>query len=391
MSKKKLNKKGQQARAKAQQAKTAPRINPTKEIYDVDAKVQAYSTSECAEEAQVDLGVITEGTEKVDPVTDEVIDVVGTPVVETEEVEEDVDDTETVEEDDESIDENLDEDGLDDYIDDEEDDDEEDVAPTKNRNHVCRQTFSKVCEIASVIDMANKNPDIVDISNYDSNIITAVHIAKSKVDAAIHARSHVKIFGVDKEFFRTEFVNWDDTGYENASIIMDALAKQYNDFIRNQARILNDTNVPNIYYCGDSKLITSGVLMHTGVGMLPVKGNVANITISMPRTKLDEFIEKYTTKVCLCTTSDPIPAHILALAAKGMAPVDGIHAYYVINWPKFLELFKHERGSNTTMYLAGGYTVMISNYERVVPRNVSLNAHSTKASTSIGLIKTALY
>lgn len=408
MSKKKLNKRGQNAKNKVQNSKNvAPRINPSKTIYDVDAEVQAFSADECAEEADVALGVVTDGTEVVNPVTEEVVDVVGeSDVLDVEPVsaEEDEEEEEYETDDGEDDNENLDDDEVCDNEDDEYDEEDSSVSdsipshaiPKSRRQN--KNAFAKLYDAATIIDVANKNPGIVDTTNYDTNIITAIHKAKEIVDSRDKALADrmrspsMNVFGkIDKVTFRTEFVNWDDTGYTNASVVMDVLANQYDEFVRNRARVLNNVNVDNIYYCGDTRLITSGVLMHTGIGMLPVSGRVANISITMPRSMLDEFIENYTTRVCLCTTSEPVPAHILALAAKGMAPVDGIHAYYVINMPKFLSLFNHERGHNTTLYQAGGYTVMISNYDRVIPRDVKLAAHTVKTSTSIGLMKAAFY
>ena len=89
MSKKKLNKKGQQYKKQMQHTKNAaPRIDASKSIYEVDAKVQAYSAGECAEEADVALGVVTGDTEIVNPVTEEVADADPVPVEEIEEEEE---------------------------------------------------------------------------------------------------------------------------------------------------------------------------------------------------------------------------------------------------------------------------------------------------------------
>lgn len=403
MSKKKLNKKGQQARAKAQQTKTAPRINPTKEIYDVDAKVQAYSASECAEEAQVDLGVITEGTEKVDPVTDEVIDVVGTPVDDTtEEVEEDVDDTETVEEDGESIDEDLDEDGLDDYDDDEEDDDEEDVKPKfrKLTRTERAANYAKVARSAVMIDAANENPLMINTESYGNKLITSIHRAKNVVDTnnaiLAHSMRNKKldkfIGGTTEITFSGEFINWDETGYLKSASVMDALEKQYNNFIDKQVAALNDTDVDGIYYCNDLKLMTSGALMHTGVGMMPITGRVATVTIYVPEDKLADFIREYTTPVCVCQTSDKIPAHILALAAEGLAPIDGIRAYHLINIPKFLKLFEKERGRNIRLYNSDeGYSMLIANGDGVTTTSAHLNAPKYATSLTIGMLKTMCY
>ena len=114
--------------------------------------------------------------------------------------------------------------------------------------------------------------------------------------------------------------------------------------------------------------------MHTGTGLMPVKGRVANIRIYVPREKLTDFIENYATRVCFCQTSDKIPPYIMALAAEGHAPVDGIRAYYRINMPEFLKLFTKERDRNITLYDSDeGYSISVSNYDRVNSNDVTLN------------------
>lgn len=396
MSKKKLNKRGQQAKNKVQNSKnSAPRIDASKTIYEVDAKVQAYSASECAEEADVALGVVAGGTEIVDPVTEEVVEVVGenepmdvdpTPIEDDEEADEDdtIEDDEIIEDDDDI------------------DEVDEDVTPIRNNRRSRAETnalHAKLGKIASTIECANENPGIIDTNSYGNRIISAIHKAKEVVDANgidIANRMRDKGLGILSSGIRIafsgEFINWNNTGYSNSTTVMDVLENQYNDFMSKKILALNDPDVDNVYYCSDVKMMTSGILMHTGIGIMPIRGRVANITIYVPAKKRDEFIEKFTTKICLCQTSDKIPPHIMALASKGLAPIDGIRAYYIINMPKFLKLFTDERDRNICRYDSPeGYSISISNYERVNNNSVSLAAPAYKTSLTIGMAKAMYY
>ena len=393
MSKKKLNKKGQQARTKAQN--NAPRIDATKTIYDVDAKVQAFKESECAEEANVDAGVVTNGTEIVDPVTEEVIETIGEENVEV--IEPDADDEEF----DNDIEEDNDEvDNLDEELDVEENDATNVIENIKRRRSASKISTKAAMKCANVINCANKNPKMVNTDSYGERMISAIHRAKEIMDtndelliSSMRGKYSHPIFGPRNDVvFSTEFVNWSDTGYTNSTAVMDALEKQYNDFMSREILSLNDPDVKDIYYCNDVKTVTSGIFMHTGDGLMPTKGRVATIRIRVPKNKLSEFIEKYTTKICFCKTSDKIPPHIMALASEGFAPIDGVRAYYRINMPEFLKLFTKERDRNITIYDSDeGYSISISNYDRVNSNNVSLNAPSYESSLSIGLFKAAFY
>lgn len=403
MSKKKLNKRGQQAKNKVQNSKnSAPRIDASKTIYEVDAKVQAYSASECAEEADVALGVVAGGTEIVDPVTEEVVEVVGenepmdddtTPIEDDEEADEDdiIEDDEIIEDDDD----------IDDADEDEED--EENIRPIRNKRRSRAETnamHAKLKKTASTIDCANENPDIIDTNSYGDKIISAIHKAKEVIDAKgndianrMRNKRLAKVFSPRDEItFSGEFINWDNTGYSNSASVMSALEKQYNDFMSKKILALNDPDVDNVYYCNDIKMMTSGILMHTGTGIMPIRGNAATITIYVPAEKRDEFIEKYTTKICLCQTSDKIPPHIMALAAEGLAPVDGIRAYYIVDMPKFLKLFAAERNRNIHLYDSPeGYSILVANYDGVNNNSVSLAAPAYKTSLTIGMAKAMHY
>ena len=382
MSKKKLNKKGQQARAKAQN--NAPRIDANKTIYDVDAKVQVFKESECAEEANVDAGVVTNGTEVVDPVTEEVIETVG-------------EDVEVIEPDAEESDTEVE------YPDDDIEEDDEDDANNASINNIGYRHFptvskSKAMKNASILDAANDRPEIVNIAGYGHNLISAIHQAKKILDdndeliiRSMHPNNKDP-YAFSDVIFTAEFVNWNDTGYINASNVMDALVDQYNRFVKTKMASLNDVEVDDIYYCNDVKSITSGCLMHTGSGLMPVKGRVANVSVYVPRDLVDEFIEKYTTKICMCLTSDKIPPHIMSLATEGIVPIDGIRAYYLVNIPEFLKLFDNERDKNIRLYDSEeGYSIMIGNYDNVIPKNVELDAMSYKTSIAFGMLKAASY
>lgn len=404
MSKKKLNKKGQQYKKQMQHTKNvAPRIDASKSIYEVDAKVQAYSAGECAEEADVALGVVTGDTEIVNPVTEEVVDVDPVPVEEIEEEEEY--DTEDSEDDNDDLDEDeMCDDEVDEY-DEEDADDEEEFVEERPKHRAHRRnmpaaSYKHAMHCADIIDCANNNPNIVNTASYGERIVRAIHKAKEIVDAndemlvkSMRSKKMASILGpCDEVTFRTEFLNWCGTGYTYSSAVMDALETQYNDFMKHEVVALNDPDVPNVYYSCDLKTITSGMFMHTGVGMMPVSGRYANVSIYVPREKLSEFIENYTTRVCFCQTSDKIPPHILALAAEGLAPVDGIRAYYLINMPKFLKLFAKDRDRYITLYDSDeGYSMSVSNYDRANPRDVKCTAMPYKSSLSIGLMKAAFY
>ena len=401
MSKKKLNKKGQQYKKQMQHTKNAaPRIDASKSIYEVDAKVQAYSAGECAEEADVALGVVTGDTEIVNPVTEEVADADPVPVEEIEEEEEydGEDDNEDLDED-EMCDDEVDE------YDEEDVEDEEEFVEERPKHRAHRRNASvasikHVLACANLIECANNNPNIVDTSSYGERIITAVHrakeIADEKDELLVKSMQNAKVSDFishrDGVTFRTEFLNWSGTGYTNSSAVMDALETQYNEFMKYEILALNDPDVENVYYCNDIKTVTSGIFMHTGTGMMPISGRYANISIYVPRHKLTDFIENYTTRVCFCQTSDKIPPHILALAAESLAPVDGVRAYYRINMPKLLKLFAKERDINFTMYDSDeGYSMSVSNYDRANPIYVNFDAKPYKSSLSIGLMKAAFY
>lgn len=393
MSKKKLNKKGQQYKKQMQHTKNAaPRIDASKSIYEVDAKVQAYSAGECVEEADVALGVVTGDTEIVNPVTEEVVDVDPVPVEEIEE-EEEYDTEDDIED--------LDEDEMCDDEDDEYDD--EVIIHTKESKHRKRAINAamrtKVQQSAIILDAAKASPTMVNTESYGEKIISVIHKAKAildKMDDELINRMRDKKsdnhINNDDVTFSGEFINWDGTCYTNSSVVMDVLEKQYNDFMSKKIATLNDTDVDNVFYCNDVKLMTCGALMCTGNGKIPVMGRVANITIYVPRAKLDEFIEKYTTPVCLCETCNKIPPHILALAAEGVAPIDGVRAYHIINMPEFLKLFANDRDRNIRLYDSDeGYSIMISNYDKIDNNNVRLTAPSYEASITFGMIKAMCY
>lgn len=165
--------------------------------------------------------------------------------------------------------------------------------------------------------------------------------------------------------FTVYFVNWSDTGYTNSSDVMDALEKQYNDFMAEKTELLNDPKVNNIYYCRDIKTMTSGCLCSRENMMLPFKGDAARISISVPKSLFEKFKKEYMTPIALTYLSEKVPSEIVEAVVDGLAPINDFKAYYLINMPKFLKLFANERDQCSTLYISDGYSIHISCYERV--------------------------
>lgn len=399
MSKKRLNKKGQQAK---KNINNAQRIDGEKTIYEVDGKVQVFSENECAEEAHIDGGVVTEETKVVDATNGDVID------AEYEEVDdylddEDEDDDIDVEEFGDIVEEDrfADEATVDD-MDDEYDEDEDDEPPINQPRMSAAKKSRKQDELmakAKLCGIADTKPELISVNSYGDKLINLVHGIKASADARVDAdyerywKSQRKTALSESmldyhTIFSSEFVNWNHSTYNNATEMMDDLIDQYNYFIQNCEHSLNDPNVPGIYYCNNLRLLTSGCLMHTGSGYLPIKGRYADIRIFVPKERAKEFTEEYTTRVVLCHTSNQIKPQLMTLAAEGMAPIDGVKAYYVINMPKLLKLFEHERGHKTTYYCSNeGYTLKIDDYDDPDPTTLTLCAKDAQTSLNLGFMK----
>lgn len=183
---------------------------------------------------------------------------------------------------------------------------------------------------------------------------------------------------VPKVYITTYFVNWSDTGYTNSSDVMDALEKQYNDFMAEKTELLNDPKVNNIYYCRDIKTMTSGCLCTRENMMLPFKGDAARISISVPKSLFEKFKKEYMTPIALTYLSEKVPSEIVEAVVDGLAPINDFKAYYLINMPKFLKLFANEMDQRSTLYISNGYSIHISCYERVNKNSIASTAAKFK-------------
>lgn len=328
MSKKRLNKKGQQAK---KNINNAQRIDGEKTIYEVDGKVQVFSENECAEEAHIDGGVVTEETLVVDATNGDVID------AEYEEVD-------------------------DDYLDDEDEDDDIDVEEfsdiVEEDRFADEATEDDIFRRPNVKHQTDYTPDfsINDVENlpYDRKLIYLLH-HKAEMDSRDLFDSRMQELGtmsknngrrflpMDTVILNADYINWTNHDCSSIVSVFDSLSEQYKHFMDSVSTIKNDPNVDDIYYCADLKTMVSGCLLKMQYGCMPINGHVATIRVTIPNDKYYEFIKEYTTRVVMCTTNDRMPPKLLKMAAEGIGAVNELFPCLLLNVDKFLELFKDGR------------------------------------------------
>lgn len=389
MSKKRLNKKGQQAK---KNINNAQRIDGEKTIYEVDGKVQVFSENECAEEAHIDGGVVTEETLVVDATNGDVID------AEYEEVD-------------------------DYYLDDEDEDDDIDVeefgdiveedrfADEATESDIVTDTMnfstSGILQRAREMDktLKGETAESVVLATYADVIINAFHDDCVATDQRITRdvttkwmksgdRGLANMVIPNAVYFISSFINWNGTGYLNTAEVFDALMCQYTDFI-NDKSVLNNPNIDNIYYAKDVKSMTPGCIAYRGsIGSAPIHGNTVRIQITVINDAVDEFINEYTTKAVITQTSDRVPDEVMQKVAKGIAIINGMYSCYVVNMPKFLKMFEGARDvihkskySWSATSPDGKYQIMFSQYNDVDVHPARLFASPYKTALSMGLMK----
>lgn len=300
----KLNKRGVQVKNRVQPN------DEWKRIYDVDGSVQIFSEEECAEEAEIDGGVVTNETVMKDPVTNKIVNATSVPQ-ETEEpvakqgyTKEDKNDlAETIKALDEAVSEN--------HIDD----------------------------VIELIEDIGNNPAYTCIK-YDNSLIKKMHYNLAGSIGAPPRQFKDK----DCVTLYANFVNWTNGKYLDVDKVYTALEQQYRDFVDIKKSLQNNPDVPNIYYCNNPKAMTAGCLM-SDINLLPVRGNVKRITINIPVKEYDNFIKKYATKVLVLQTFEQVPDHVMSLMAQEHVPMYGVLPCLLINMPLFLKEFSEFRHS----------------------------------------------